>query len=142
MKSIGKFISAIPLFGVLLIVYFISSAALKQYYPGQDGLMNKNIYGFNLPSNEVWSLKVSDTIILLGLFILYIELFKSTKPSNTTIYEHILSLFVFIAYLLMFLYAPMVADSTFVILGAMSFVDVVAGITITITAARRDFSVG
>jgi hypothetical protein len=36
----------------------------------------------------------------------------------------------------------MVANSTFVILGAMSLIDVVAGITITITAARKDLSVG
>lgn len=145
MKSIMKAFNAIPLFGILLVLYFIGSALLAQFYPGVDGVqsaMDFRIHGFRLPSNATWFIRISDVVILVGLFVLYIELFKSTKATDTTIYEHILSLFVFLAYLLIFLYAPMVANSTFVILGAMSFIDVVAGITITITAARKDLSLG
>jgi hypothetical protein len=145
MKSTFKAINAIPLFGILLLLYFLASTIIDMSYPGIEGMkgaMELKLHTFLLPSTASWQIKVSDVIILIGLFVLYIELFKATKASDTTIYEHILSLFVFLAYLLIFLYAPMVANSTFVILGAMSFIDVVAGITITITAARRDFSVG
>lgn len=141
MKSMFKAFNAIPLFGILLVLYFLASTILGKFYPGLDA-MDSKIHGFKLPSTAIWYIRVSDVIILIGLFVLYIELFKSTKATDTTIYEHILSLFVFLAYLLIFLYAPMVANSTFVILGAMSFIDVVAGITITITAARKDLSLG
>lgn len=139
--KLGKFISAVPLFGVLLLSYLLILTILQQVYPGVN-VLEKNLYPFKLPSEKVWILQVRDVVIMLGLLTLYIELFKATKASDTTIYEHILSLFVFLAYLMIFLYAPVGADSTFVILGAMSFIDVVAGITITITAARKDLSLG
>lgn len=139
--NIGKTLSVTPLFGVLLVGYFLTIGLLHQFYPNLHTL-EATIYKFRLPSNAEWAFKLSDLIILTGLFVLYIELFKSTRASNIAITEHILSIFVFIAYLLIFLYAPVVADSTFVILGAMSFIDVIAGLTITVTAARKDLSVG
>lgn len=139
--NLGKTLAATPLFGVLLICYFLTIGLLHQFYPNLPTL-EATIYTFRLPSTAEWAFKLSDLIILIGLFVLYIELFKSTRASNIAITEHILSIFVFIAYLLIFLYAPVVADSTFVILGAMSFIDVIAGLTITITAARKDLSVG
>jgi len=139
--KVGKIINAVPLFGMLLLGYFVAITILQQFYP-QVNVLEARIHGFNLPSHKIWYLQVRDVVIFLGLFILYIELLKATKASDTTIYEHILSLFVFLAYLLIFLYAPAGADSTFVILGLMSFIDVVAGLTITITAARKDLTVG
>ena len=139
--KLGKFISAVPLFGMLLLGYFVVIASLQHFYP-EVNVLEARIHGFKLPSEKIWNLQVRDLVIFFGLFILYIELFKATKATDTTIYEHILSLFVFLAYLLIFLYAPVGADSTFVVLGLMSFIDVVAGLTITITAARKDLSVG
>ncbi|NIV72362.1 MAG: hypothetical protein GWN44_06610 [Calditrichae bacterium] len=95
-----------------------------------------------LPSNHAWQPTMHDIVLMIGLLVLYFEIVKSTKTGSTTVVDHTLSTFVFIAYLLEFLMAPIVADSTFVLLGCMSLLDVLAGFTITIVAARRDFSVG
>ncbi len=159
-------IKTIPLFGVILVVYMLVAAIL--YYfdknssetniqsPGtsnQQLLDNKDLkqpekalqielFNIPLPSQSKWALKISDVVIIMGLFILFIEVVKSTSIENAAILEHVLSTFVAISYLILFLMAPMAANSTFFILSVMSFVDVVAGITISITQARRDFHVG
>ena len=134
-------IKAIPLFGIVLVLYMFFQVIFYYSNPGYDVLALKLIE-VSLPSNAVWALYMSDLIILFGLFILFFELVKSTGVGNTEILEHVLSTFVAVSYLIVFLMAPMAANSTFFILSTMSFIDVIAGITISITQARRDFHVG
>jgi hypothetical protein len=81
-------------------------------------------------------------MILLGVMTLYFELFKSTRTSEVTIIDHLFSTFVFIGYLVAWMIFWWGGNSVFLILTAMSFLDVIAGFTITISAARRDLSVG
>jgi len=85
-------------------------------------------------------------ITLIGLIVLYIEIFKSTRTSQISIVDHTLSTIVFVAFLVSWIVFPWTAgekgDSTFLLLTIMSFIDVIAGFTITIAAARRDFGIG
>jgi uncharacterized membrane protein len=80
------------------------------------------------------------------LTTLYIEIFKSTRTSSISIVDHTLSTIVFVAFLVSWMIFPWTigdkSDSTFLLLTVMSFIDVVAGFTITIAAARRDFGFG
>lgn len=132
---------AIPLFGVLLVIYTMAVSAAYYSNPNSAPMMVK-LLSVKLPSQQIWNLFVGDVVVIFGLGLLFIEILKSTGASDTTIVEHVLSTFVFIFYVIAFLLAPMVANSTFLILTIMSMIDVVAGFTITITAARRDFTVG
>ncbi|MEO0446632.1 MAG: hypothetical protein AAF191_11220 [Verrucomicrobiota bacterium] len=95
-----------------------------------------------LPSKGIWYPTVSDFFIMASVFILLIELAKSTKTGNATTIEHAFSLIVFIVFLLTFLMLPVAGTSTFLILTLFSLLDVVAGFTITISTARRDFGMG
>ncbi len=135
-------LKSLPLFGVILVIYMIVTAYF--YYNVQSGIdpMDIQILAINLPSKVYWSLYLRDVMVLVGLFTLFIEILKSTSSSNKQVVEHILSTFVFIFYMIAFLMAPMAANSTFFILCMMSLIDVIAGFSITITAARRDLSVG
>jgi hypothetical protein len=85
-------------------------------------------------------------MVLIGLITLYIEIFKSTRTSSISIVDHTLSTIVFVAFLVSWMILPWTAgdkgDSTFLLLTIMSFIDVIAGFTITIAAARRDFGLG
>ena len=81
-------------------------------------------------------------MVLLGVLFLYVELFKSTRTSETTIVDHLLSTFVLIFYLIAWIIYDWAGNSVFLILTSMSFLDVIAGFTITISAARRDLSIG
>jgi hypothetical protein len=55
--------------------------------------------------------------------------------------DHILSMLVFIAALVEFLLVAQAATSTFVIIMLICLVDVVAGFSITIRTAQRDWQV-
>ncbi len=134
-------IRTIPLFFVMLVVY---NLMVLMQSPSEDqvSIMQKTVREIELKSGATWSPTVGDVVIIIGLFILYIEILKSTKSTAATVVDHTLSTFVFIAYLIEFLMAKPVAESTFVILGCMSLVDVLAGFSISIASARRDFQVG
>ncbi|MDE1993395.1 MAG: hypothetical protein KGI75_12905, partial [Rhizobiaceae bacterium] len=56
--------------------------------------------------------------------------------------NHMLSLLVFIAYLVEFLLVQNAATQTFFILMTVAFVDVIGGFTVSIRSAGRDVSIG
>ncbi|MGA1342153.1 MAG: hypothetical protein ACO33A_03750, partial [Hyphomonas sp.] len=60
---------------------------------------------------------------------------------TATIINHGISLLLFIICLVQFLLMPNFATSTFFILMAMTLLDVLAGVIVTIVSARRDFGV-
>jgi hypothetical protein len=90
----------------------------------------------------MWKPTWGDLLVLLGVFTLYFELAKSTRTSETSIVDHLLSTFVLIGYLIALLTQAWAGNSVFMILTSMSFLDVIAGFTITISAARYDVSLG
>jgi hypothetical protein len=128
--------SMIPLFGVLLIVYLILAASGVSFGREAAGL-----FSMPLLSGATFIPTASDLFIILGVMTLYVEIFKSTRASTTEIVEHVLSMFTFIVYLVLFLGWKNGGTSTFLILGMMSLLDVIAGFTISIVAARRDLNV-
>lgn len=130
-------INFIPLLLIPFVIYLVLLAI--GVFPG-----NLNLIMFNmpLPSGATWRPTYGDGLIILGIFLLFIELFKSTRTSTTSIIDHILSTFVLIAFLVTWLILPWAGNSYFLILALMSFLDVIAGFTITISAARRDFGLG
>ena len=73
--------------------------------------------------------------------LLYLEIFKATRTGVASIIDHLLSIGLFIVCLVeLLLLAPM-ATATFLILTVMTLIDVIAGFTVTISGARRDFGV-
>ncbi|MCB0312728.1 MAG: hypothetical protein KDH84_05610 [Calditrichaeota bacterium] len=136
-----KIFKTIPLFGLMLVAYTLILAGFYYNNPSAHP-MDHVIANIVLPSHQAWTLRVGDAVVLFGLILLFAEILKSTNASDTTVIEHVLSTFVFIFYMIAFLLAPMVANSTFLILTMMSLIDVIAGFNITINTARRDFTVG
>ena len=132
-------IKNIPLFGVLLIAY--NMLVGMQYMSNANfNILDAPILDAELLSGAIWTLRVRDLVIAAGLVTLYIEIIKSTSISSAVMVEHTFSIFIFIVYIIEFMMIPLVADSTFVLLGLMSLIDVIAGLTITISTAKRDFS--
>lgn len=87
-------------------------------------------------------LTVSDAFILISVFFLYIETFKATRTSVISIVDHALSLLVFVIFLIELLVVPRLGNTTFLIMTAASLMDVVMGFTVTISTAKRDFTMG
>jgi hypothetical protein len=85
-----------------------------------------------------WVVSFGDLLILLSLMLLFIELLKSTSTGSAAIFNHALSMLVFIICLVEFLLHPAFATSAFFIIMVMALLDVLAGVVVTIIAARRD----
>lgn len=100
------------------------------------------IYSLALPSKAVWQIQIADIFIIIGIITLYFEMFKATKTSAISAIEHATSMFIFVIFLLEFILVEGAGTSTFAALTVMSLVDVLAGFTVTIGAARRDVDLG
>ena len=91
-----------------------------------------------LVSGATLALTMGDLLVLLGLVLLYIEIFKATRTGTASIVDHLLSMALFVVCLVELIVLPGFGTATFVILTVMTAIDVVAGFTVTISGARRD----
>jgi len=133
-----RLILQIPLLAIILIVFniviFGSPLAL--------GANASPLFALTLPTGTQWLPTVSDLLIIGGVILLYLELFKATRTSVSAIFEHVLSLFVFLVFLIEFIVVPAAGNSTCVILMLLALLDVIGGFTISISSARRDIGFG
>lgn len=132
-----KYLRHIPFLAFLLVFYNF----LAFSNPDQNSALNFVWLDTLLVSGAVLRMTISDLIIMLGVVSLYIEIYKSTTPTDYTILDHVLSMIVFVIFLIEFLVFPQVGQPAFLILTLMSFLDVIAGFTVTIVSARKDVSV-
>lgn len=93
-----------------------------------------------LVSGAEFTLELGYLMVLAGLVFLFIEILKATHTSSPSVFDHGLSMGVFILYLIEFIAVSYCATSVFFILMIIALIDVVGGFTITIRGARRDFA--
>lgn len=91
-----------------------------------------------MASGATWIISFGDVMVLLALILLFVELLKSTSTGTAAIFNHALSMLVFIICLVEFLLHPAFATSVFFIILVMALLDVLAGVVVTIISARRD----
>lgn len=130
----GSFYRQVPLIGILAVLYLIVAAVF-------DTTLGRTIFNLTLPSGAVWNFLLSDLFLVLGLFLLYLEILKSTRTGRGQIVEHIVSMVVFVGCLLLFLLVRQTGTTTFLLITAMAAIDVIAGFTVSIVAARRDLEI-
>tara|TARA_R110002072_G_scaffold67995_6_gene166134 strand:+ start:840 stop:1241 length:402 start_codon:yes stop_codon:yes gene_type:complete len=123
-----------PLLVVVVLLFNLLALVKGGHY------LTRAVFEITLPSGGPWAFHFQDGILALGLFILFVEVAKATQTDSSSIVDHALSLVLFIAVLIEFLTVKAVASSGFFLILMMCFFDVVAGFTVTITAARRDIS--
>lgn len=127
----------IPMLVYLLIAYLIIF-----FVQGDNAvtLLSSVILSIQLFSGAAFALTWNGIFLILGIIFLFFEIIKSTRTSNASIIDHMLSSFVFIGYLVTFIVMKGAATEAFFVIMMMSLVDVIAGFSITITSARRDFT--
>ena len=98
---------------------------------------------FNLPmmSGGSFSMTLGDLLVLVALLLLFVEILKATRTSNASVVDHLLSIFVFVAFLVEFLLVEGAAHPVFFVLMTISLIDVLAGFSVSLRAAGRDISV-
>lgn len=132
--SFWTVLRTVPLLGLLAVAYIviavISSTAIDAV-----------AFSVTMPSETVWRMTTGQVLVAIGLVLLYIEILKATRTTTASVIDHLVSVFVFIACLLLFLLSGSLGTATFFLITLMALLDVVAGFTVSITAARRDFGV-
>lgn len=94
-----------------------------------------------MQSGATWVITLGDVLIALSLIFLFVEMLKATRTSVHSMFDHLLSTVIFIAALVEFLLVPQAATSVFAILLVMTLIDVLAGWSVSLRAARRDLTV-
>ena len=135
----AKILVSFPLFLIPLIAYNI--IMLVAGSAGARSILESPIFEFSLVSGAVFSLDVSTLLIIISLHLIYFEILKSVRSSVSTIINHTLSLMIFIVFLVEFIAVPQAGTTDFLVLTAMSLLVVIAGFTVSISSARRDFMV-
>ncbi|MGQ0662125.1 MAG: hypothetical protein ACT4P2_00790 [Pseudomonadota bacterium] len=95
---------------------------------------------FALPSGGTLAVSWGALLVVAGLVAMFVEIVKSTRMGSPSIIDHGLSMAVFTVCLVEFLLVPAMATATFVTVMLMALIDVVAGFTVSISAARRDIA--
>ena len=122
---------AIPLLGFVLLAANLLALLGESF--------DTDLLKFTMTSGAELVLRAGDLVVLSGLVLLYVEIFKATRTSTAAIIDHVASLLVFVVALVEFLLLPRFAHAAFLALLVMCLLDVVAGFTVTISTARRDF---
>ncbi len=131
---------AIPLLIFPLIVYnLIAFGVLGR---GGGDPFGWPVYAIDMISGARFSLDIGDVLVLVALVLLFVEILKATRTGAGSIVDHLLSTIVFIVFLVEFLLVGAAATAVFFIITTMALIDVIAGYSVTIRAARRDVAVG
>jgi hypothetical protein len=129
-----SWLSSVPLLAFVVIAYVAFAAG------GADFTLTR--FTVPMPSGAVWNISLGDMMLAFSLFVLFFEVLKSTRTGGNSVVDHALSMMVFVACLILFLVWPLAGTSLFFLIMLTTLVDVIAGFSVTIRSARRDYAVG
>ena len=128
---------AIPVPAFVLLLY----DALVVWRGSPAATLTAKVISASLASGAVFTLTVGELLVLLGVFAMFIEIVKATRSSMASAVDHALSALVFTAYLIEFLLVQAAGTGVFLVLTLVSLLDLIAGFTVTLGAARRDLTI-
>jgi hypothetical protein len=136
-RNSGVFIP--PLLVIPFLIYNLIGFTL---YGGEPDRWSDQVLSIPMVSGQGWALTSGDLMLVVGLVCLFFEVIKSTNTGRNSVIEHMVSVLLFVVFLIEFILVGACASSVFFLLMVMSVVDVVAGFTISITGAGRDVTMG
>jgi hypothetical protein len=95
----------------------------------------------HMMSGQDWVLTWEDLLIGFSIFLLWIEIVKSTRLGMRSVMDHLLAMALFIGMLVEFLLVKQAGTSTFFLLMVIALVDVLAGFIIAMRTGRRQVEV-
>jgi hypothetical protein len=95
----------------------------------------------HMMSGQDWTLTWEDLLIGCSIFLLWIEIIKSTRLGMRSVMDHLLAMALFIGMLVEFLLVKQAGTSTFFLLMIIALVDVLAGFIIGMRSGRRQVEV-
>ena len=130
-------ITKIPLFFYILIIYNLIAFGADASF-----LLDDNFISWQMMSGATLHLNNGHFLLVLGVLALYFEIFKSTRSTISSMIEQSISMILFIVFLGEFLLVKQAGTATFLLLTLMQLMDVMSGVMVSISSARRDISIG
>jgi hypothetical protein len=127
---------------LLVVPFVIYNIVAFLFFGGSPTGWSIGLFTIPMVSGTPWAITAGDFLLVIGIVALFIEVLKSTNAGRSSIVEHMLSMVLFVAFLIEFLLAGAASSSVFFLLMVMALIDVVAGFTVSITSAGRDVSMG
>ncbi|MBX3569548.1 MAG: hypothetical protein KF914_15915 [Rhizobiaceae bacterium] len=125
---------------LLIIPFLLYNLGLTGLLGSGPEVLAEPLFSLAMVSGGIWTMNVGDALIAFALLLLFVEMMKSTRTSNSSIVDHLLSTFVFVAFLVEFLLVPGAAHPVFFTLMLIALVDVLAGFSVSIRSAGRDIN--
>lgn len=129
-----KYIIAFPTLAIVIAAYLLMAA-------GGDMMIDGDAYSMTLASGADMTLRGGDFFVIAGLVALFLEMLKAARPGRAALLDLVLSVVTFAVALVCFLLVGYAGTATFFILTLMTLVDVIAGFSISLFAARRDLAI-
>ena len=134
-------LAGIPLLIVPFILYNAGLAGLFGSGPAGDPWQT-TVVSLGMMSGGVFTLTLGDLLIVVALLLFFVEIVKATRTGSASVIDHLLSTFVFVAFLVEFLLMRGATSSVFFILMVIALLDVLAGFSVSIRSANRDVTFG
>lgn len=130
-----NYIISIPALAIVIAAYLLMAA-------GGGLMLDADAYSMTLASGAEFTLRAGDFFVIAGLLALFVEMLKAARARDATVIDHIFSTATFVVALILFILVDIAGTATFFLLMLMTLVDVVAGFSISLFAARRDIAIG
>ena len=131
------FVLGFPLLLIPFVIYNIVAFIFRL----PDDIWTTQAATVHMMSGQDWVLTWEDLLLAFSIFLLWIEIIKSTRMGMRSIMDHILAMALFVAMLVEFLLVRQAGTSTFFLLMVIALVDVLAGFIVSIRSSQRRLEV-
>ena len=101
------------------------------------------LFSFRLMSGAETTISGNTLFLLMSTLLMFFEILKAAQATHKYIIaNHVLSTLVFLAFIVLYITQPKCGNSTFLLVTALSFVDVLAGWIVSHRTALRDMNIG
>ena len=125
-----SYIISFPILAIVIAAYLVMAA-------GGGMMLDADAFSTTLASGAEFTLRGGDFFVIAGLVALFFEMLKAARTTRATVVDHVLSTATFVVALVCFLLVGEAGTPTFFLLMLMTLIDVVAGFSISLFAARR-----
>lgn len=124
-------------FGLYNVIAFVKGTAGSPEAP-----FSGPVASFEMVSGAVWQISAGDCLVALTLVFLFFEILKATRSATLAVVDHLLSIVLFALCVVEFLVRREAATSVFFIITLVTFIDVIAGFSLTTSRASRSLIEG
>jgi len=128
-------LSIIPLIGLVVVVYNVIAIL------GGVEWLTSPLVTLTLFSGAELPVRLVDILVVTALLFLFVELLISVRAHTRAVINHSLSMIVLLVCVVEFLLVSWCGTAAFLYLTLIAMVDVMAGFSVSIIAARRDVGV-